>query len=249
MFDFLSYKKHGHEKPLGAKFPDERPYLQKYRLTAATMPSTETPVVLGIPWYSTFDSPERDLLTGRWWIGRKKNIGFMRGGHAICLKPYNLNDKTRWWKFYDQGNEGSCVGFALSRAMSMMNVETYDGFWLYQEAQFIDEWEETPPKEGTSVNAGCQILKTMGHKRVVIKDGHSIIQFPDFTRGITAYRWAESIDDIHKALKNPVADKLGALPFLNSWGLFYPHITWMPDEVAHRIIFEEYGEAMVLVDR
>jgi hypothetical protein len=44
------------------------------------------PVVLGINWYSNFDSPVwGDLGAGgnRWWIGRG-NLGNIRGGHAIC---------------------------------------------------------------------------------------------------------------------------------------------------------------------
>ncbi len=249
MFDFLYKKNVGKDKGLGAILPEEKPYADKYPLTVETIPSTETPVVIGIPWYSSFDSPQRDTLSLRWWVGRQKNIGWVRGGHCVCLKPYNLTDYFRWWKFYDQGNEGSCVGFGLSRAMSMMNVASYDGFWLYSEAQFVDEWEETPPEEGTSVDAGCKVLATQGHKKVVIKDGQWTTQYPDPANGINAYRWAQNMDDIFASLKNPVANKLGAVPFLNSWGLAYPHVTWMPGEVAERVIFDEYGEAAVITDK
>jgi hypothetical protein len=133
--------------------------------------------------------------------------------------------------------------------MTMMNVESYDARWLYRQAQLIDEWEETPPEEGTSVNAGAQILFNMGHKKVVVKDGKWITSPVDLLKGVSAYRWATNMDDIHKSLKNPVADKLGAVPFLNSWGLDWPHLTWIPDAVADRLIFAEYGEAMVLTDR
>jgi len=44
------------------------------------------PVVLGINWYSNFDSPVwGDFGAGgnRWWIGRGE-LGNVRGGHAIC---------------------------------------------------------------------------------------------------------------------------------------------------------------------
>lgn len=249
MFDFLYKKNVGKNKGLGLILRQDKPYAIKYPLTADTMPSTETPVVIGIPWYSNFDSPQRDTLSLRYWVGRSKNLGYMRGGHCVCLKPYSLTDYFRWWKFYDQGNEGACVGFGLSRAMSLMNVQSYDGMWLYHEAQLVDEYDETPPEEGTSVDAGCKVLFSQGHKKVVIKNGEWTTQYPDLENGINAYRWAQSIDDIHTALKNPVADKLGALPFLNSWGLAYPHVTWIPDEVADRIIFNEYGEAAVLTDR
>ena len=249
MFEFLYKSNLSDDKGLGAKLSDNKPYVEKYPLTAETIPSTETPVVLGIPWYTSFDEPKLDVLSRRYWIGRKNDLGWVRGGHSVCLKPYYLNDKFRWWRFYDQGNEGACVGFALSRAMSMMNIAMYDGFWLYSEAQFVDEYDETPPEEGTSVDAGCQVLMTQGHKRVVYKNGVNITQYPDPVHGIKSYRRATNMDDIHASLKNPVADKLGAIPILNSWGLAYPHVVWMPDEVADRVIFNEYGEAVVLTDK
>lgn len=247
MFKFLYRSSPGSGNSLGARLPLEKPYAKKYPLTRATTPSTETPVVLGIPWYDAFDSPKLDLLSGRYWIGRGK-LGYIRGGHAVCLKPYNLTDEWRWWKFYNQGNEGACVGFSLSRAMSLMNRVVYDGFWLYHSAQPIDEWPETPPEEGTSVDAGCQILLNKGHRRVVIKNGVRTVLPLDENAGISAYRWAENVDDIHSALKNPVADKLGALPILNSWGLDYPHVVWLPDEVMDMMMEAQGGEAVVVTD-
>lgn len=249
MFKFLYNKNPGSGKPLGARLPEEKPYARKYPLTAETIPSTETPVVLGIPWYTNFDSPERDPLSLRYWIGRSKDIGSIRGGHAVCLKPYSLSDEFRWWKFYNQGSEGACVGFSLSRAVSLMNRVVYDGFWLYREGQLVDPWAETPPEEGTSVDAGCQILFNVGHRRVIVRNGVRTTAPVDLNVGINAYRWATSIQDIHAALKNPVADKLGALPILNSWGLDYPHVVWLPDETADRVIFQEQGEAVVVTDR
>lgn len=249
MFNYIYKNNPGEGKPLGARLSEDKPYAEKYPLTAETIPSLETPVVIGIPWYTDFDSPQRDTLSLRYWIGRKKDLGWVRGGHAVCLKPYNLNDKFRWWRYYNQGQEGACVGFSLTRAITMMNVETYDARWLYREAQLIDEYEETPPQEGTSIDAGCQILFNVGHKRTQLVSGQWVISPPDLLKGISAYRWATNVEDIHKSLKNPVADKLGAIPILNSWGLDYPHLVWMPDETANRVIFQEYGEAAVLTDR
>jgi hypothetical protein len=50
-------------------------------------------------------------------------------------------------------------------------------------------------------------------------------------------------------LKNPLADRLEALPILNSWGRDFPRKVWLPDDTAERIIFKEDGEAVVLTDR
>jgi hypothetical protein len=56
------------------------------------------------------------------------------------------------------------------------------------------------------------------------------------------------VDEVHAALKNPTADKLGAVPLLNSWGSFYPHQVWVPDAVIQRLLDED-GECGVPTDR
>jgi hypothetical protein len=236
-----------HKGALGARIPEDKPYLEKYPLTAATLPSTATPGVLGIPWYSNFDVPKKDNL--RWWIGRGTNLGYVRGGHAICVQPGDASalDLWLWWRFYNQGSEGACVGFSLSRALSLMNRSRYDARSLYLEAQKIDEYPETPPEEGTSVNAGCKILKTKGAKRYDSTTGKFLPW--NINSGISAYRWATSVEDIHAFLKHPTADKLGAVPLLNSWGTAYPRKVWLPDETLDRIVFQEGGECAVLTDR
>ena len=234
--------------PLGARIPEDKPYVDKYPLTATTLPNVAQPGVLGIPWYSKFDVPVKKNL--RWWIGLdSKNLGYIRGGHAICMQPGDASalDMWLWWKFYDQGSEGACVGFSLSRALSLINRSRYDGFWLYHEAQKIDEWDDTPPAEGTSVDAGCQILLNRGHRRYDSKTGRFLPE--NIKSGIGSYRWATSVDDIHAFLKHPTADKLGAVPLLNSWGTNYQRKVWMPDETLDRVVFKEGGECAVLIDR
>lgn len=235
---------------LGWYAPQDRGYLDKYKLTAETAPSEAQPVILGIPWYEGFDRPYQWNYTGaimpwsRWWIS-PKNLGSIRGGHAICALPGTAKDQWNWWKFYNQGKDGACVGFSLSRAVSLMNRKKFDASWLYREAQKIDEWESTPPAEGTSLNAGCEILLKRGHK-IVNEEG---IKPEDIGQGIASFRWLKSVDEIHQVLKNPDADRLGCIPLLNSWGTDYPRKVWFPDEVIDRIVFQEWGEAVVLSDR
>ena len=59
----------------------------------------------------------------------------------------------------------NCVGFGVSRLASQLNRKTYDGFWLYHEAQKVDEWPGED-YEGTSVRAGLDILRVRGHRVV-----------------------------------------------------------------------------------
>lgn len=122
-----------------------------------------------------------------------------------------------WWKQHDQGVEGSCVGFGSSAMMSVTNhyqrlkttgqniTYRYASRWLYQEAQPIDEWDDTPPAEGTSVNASCKILHTRGHRRIQSgKTGPELL-----THGISAYRWAVDHNEIRAAIYGGLAVSIG----------------------------------------
>lgn len=223
---------------LDRKTPTDWEHVEKYPLTAlSTEEIKPTPVIFGVNWYSAFDNPDQDE-EGRFWI-KDGNLGSIRGGHCLCAKSIQP-DRLSWYRFYDQGNEGACVGFGISRAQTMRNRVMYDAFWLYHEAQKIDEWPGTD-YDGTSVNAGLKVAKSEGLRRArsgMIAEGE----------GINAYRWATSVDDVHAALQLPIADKMGAIPWVNSWGTYYPHIVWVDDDVIARLLYED-GEAAVTTDR
>ncbi len=222
--------------PLGRRTPGDFQHVEKYPLEAT--PEKPTPVVLGINWYSGFDDPKQDDK-GRYWLP-SGHLGYVRGGHCICVKA-KQPDAGAWWEFYNQGSEGACVGFGCSRAMSLLNRVEYDAPWLYHEAQLIDEWDDTPPEEGTSVRAGLEVLRTQGARRA--KSG--VVAAGD---GIAAYRWATSVDQVHAAIQLPVADQLEAVPLLNSWGDDYPHLVWLPDATLDRLLSEQ-GEAGLITDK
>jgi hypothetical protein len=225
---------------LGRRAPSDWRHVERFPLTAASLPDRPSPVVLGINWYEAFEQPEQ-RSDGRWWI-RETNLGGVLGGHAICVKPGLLTDPLGWWDFYNQIG-GSCVGYSESRAMSLLNRTRYWGLWLYEEAQKIDEWPGED-YEGTSVRAGFEILRTVGHQRLI----GGYIQAPRLQDGIAAYRWASSVDDVHQTIRMPLADSLGAVPLLNSWGKSYPRVVWLPDSVLDRLL-GEYGEAGLVTDR
>jgi hypothetical protein len=71
---------------------------------------------------------------------------------------------------------------------------------------------------------------------------------PEASQGISAFRWAQSIDEVHGVLTNERADELGAVPILNSWGDGYPERVWMPDDVLDRLMKED-GEVAIPTDR
>jgi len=216
--------------------PPDWEHFRKYPLTLEIAETLEpTPVVFGIDWYEAFDKPER---YGRsWWIGRDlSKLGAVRGGHAICAKPYDVNDSWYWYQRYDQGNEGACVGFSSSRAMSLTHRVLLDAPWLYHEAQKVDEW----PGEsysGTSVRAGFDVLKTQGHRRINGKTYE-----PSLSLGVKEFRWALDAQDVLKALGS---DKQ-YVTLLNSWGNAYPKAVRMPAECVQYLLSHE-GEACVPV--
>lgn len=122
-----------------------------------------------------------------------------------------------WWRKHDQGDEGACVGFGCSAMTSITNrwqryqttgqylTYRYASRWLYQEAQLVDEWADTPPSEGTSVRAGAEILNTRGHRRVQ----NSVIGAENLQHGISAYRWAVHHDEIRAAIYAGLAVAIG----------------------------------------
>jgi hypothetical protein len=231
-------------KPLGRLTPTNWSHVEKYPLRTLATPPKGVPVAIGVNWYVEFDNPVKDDA-GRYWVAKDGNLTTIRGGHCVCLKPSTIPDPLAWMNFYNQGQEGACVGFGESRMMSLLNRKRYNARWLWQRARLTDEWPDnddlSDPNQGTSVNAGLAILMNEGHERYNA-------DAPNLADGISAFRWATTVDEILVTLDSPIAYKLEAVPFLNSWGADYPHITWMPATVLQRLLSED-GEAGIVTDR
>jgi hypothetical protein len=229
---------------LGRREPTDWKHVERYPLTADTTPAKPVPVTLGINWYTNFDSPQRDA-TGRYWIGRG-SLGSIRGGHCVCVPFDPAKDPATWWSFYNQGQEGACVGFGSSRMMSLLNRFRYDARWLWNEAKKVDGFPDTNPGDnnGTTVRAAMDVLRTEGHVKQV--SGRDLAV--SLAQGISANRWATSAQDVLSVLQNPTYAQLGAVPILNSWGKDYPHVVWMPLATLDRVI-RESGEATMVTDR
>ncbi|MDQ3541612.1 MAG: hypothetical protein M3440_13095 [Chloroflexota bacterium] len=113
--------------------------------------------------------------------------------------PYHYRPK------YDQGSEGACVGFASSWMMSILNRRFYDAPFLYHEAQKIDEWEGTD-YSGTSVRAGMEVLRSVGHKFL---HDHPHEHAPLIEDGIHEYRWATTVAEVRTCIAAGVPLTLG----------------------------------------
>jgi hypothetical protein len=121
--------------------------------------------------------------------------------HVERILPLPYQYRAR----YDQGSEGACVGFACSMMMSILNRTFYDARWLYQQAQQIDDWVETPPEEGTSVRAALDVLRDTGHRRVYA----GVSRVPAIRHGVEENRWAHSVDELRTCIANGVPFVLG----------------------------------------
>lgn len=228
--------------PLGRRVPTDFVHVDRYplRALAAEARPVAVPMAIGVNWYAEFDQPVKGR-DGRWRVAQDGRLSTVRGGHCVCLPPAGAHDPRSWQKFYNQGQEGACVGFGLSRMMSLLNRRRYDGRWLYRSAQLRDEWPDTPPAEGTSVRAGLDVLREVGHKVV---RGVRIWQ-PVLQEGIAANRWATDTADVLTTLGRDDEDEI---PWLNSWGMDYPHMVYVPVSVIDRLRRED-GEFGVVVDR
>jgi hypothetical protein len=224
---------------LGRRPPTDFTHVERYPLTAAPTLLKPTPVVIGVNWYAAFDDPQQDS-SGRYWIARGYrpggSLGRIRGGHCVCLKPKGVNDSVRRQVFYDQGVQGSCVGFGISRMMTILNGgKLYLARWLWDKAKAQDEWAETNPgdDEGTSVRAGLDVLRR--RDQLAGSPGE----------GIAVNRWATSTQDALNALGYGAFDYVDVL---NSWGRSWPLMVRMPATVLDRLRQED-GEIGIVTDR
>lgn len=236
------------EGPLGRREPTDWRHVERYPLRALAAPDQpkRTPVEVGFTWWPEYDDPTKGR-DGRWRVkptaGRRP-----RGGHAFCFRPRGVEHPVSWWTFYDQSAPGAavdpsgCVGFSLSQYQSLNNRHRYSGGWLYLETKRNDEWSGED-YEGTSVRAGFERLRTVGHRRI-----YGGRERPEaLSEGIDTYRWLASGDETATVLGYPGADEI---PFTNTWGRDgYPHIVWMPVSEFDRHLNEWGGEAGVATDR
>lgn len=236
---------------LGRLIPPDWQHVEKYPLTAATAPSKPSVMVIGVSWYPEFDRPYQDGTV--WRVNAPSPQSRPRGGHCVALKPRGATDPTTWWDYYDQGDEGRCVQFGISRACSHLNRKQYEiregqkddaGRWLYFEGQRHDVWPggaypgASPYYEGTSVRSGLEVVIERG----IIPKGKTTPLVPE---GVSAFRWARNVDDALAVLGYSDKDYVDVL---NSWGRNYPHLVRLPAEALARLLKED-GEIAVLTDR
>lgn len=124
-----------------------------------------------------------------------------------------------WHWIWDQGSQGACVGFGTSMMLTIINeaqarlrgltpsTRRYQPWWLWDRAKEIDEWDDSNPGDdsGTSVNAATTILRTRGHRLYY----YGTLRPESLKQGISANRWARSIDEMRTAIANGMSISIG----------------------------------------
>jgi hypothetical protein len=228
--------------PLGRNIPRNFDHVEKYPLTLDLIQKLENvPVPLGINWYSGFDFPNQDS-DGR-YILPEKRLGSIRGGHNICAVHKDAVLNAGEWVFYNQRNEGACVGFAHARAMSLLTGnKEFDAFWLYDDARRAEG--AYPDQEGSTNDGGCKALKLWGAHYEEGKRTCTRTPWDEWehkkAKALYGYHWAVDWEGVLAAL----GYQEGPVPLVNSWGKVYPEIVWLPDKTGERLM-RESGEASV----
>lgn len=234
---------------LGRVEPPDWNHVDKYPLLALPPRARPVlaPVVIGVNWYVEFDRPQKDSQ-GYWWVARDGKLTTVRGGHCVCLRPASVSDPASWWSWYNQGEEGICVGEGVSRGASLVNRVRYQPRWLYDRCK---ERDGDPTGEGTYVRTGLEVLRDLGHVKAKPREAENLTpraldgRTPDPAAGITAFRWATDVQDVLRVLGFAGRDYV---ELINSWGRDYPHVVRMPAAVLDTLRREE-GELGIPTDR
>jgi hypothetical protein len=197
--------------------------------------------------------------------------------------PETLPDRKFWghraWTG-DQNGTSQCVGYGWTHNLASEPINTpldvpcaVVSEQLYDAAQLIDEWSDTPPADGTSVRAGARALRAMG-KISAWHNAFDVASVRDAILGlgpvVLGINWYDSFDDPHE---NPDGSFTLRLPstakirgghcvcaigeqtvydyslILNSWGPSYAKdgVVRMPNRILARLL-REGGEAVIATE-
>jgi len=124
---------------------------------------------------------------------------------TVPVVERSLDVPVQYVPWYDQGAVGACTGFSASWMMSILNRRKYLAMKLYERAQQIDEWDDTPPAEGSSVHAAMQVLLTEGHWRYF----RGLEKLLGINEGIADVRWATTVDELRTIIAKGTPFVLG----------------------------------------
>lgn len=128
-----------------------------------------------------------------------------------------------WHAQHDQGSEGACVGFGTTMMLTMLNLHQcrmqgakdvyirYNPWWLWDRAKETDTFPDTNPGDsnGTTVRAACEVLQIQGHVVWENEADPKSFAVAEALSGISAYRWAQNIDEVRQCIRDNVPVAIG----------------------------------------
>lgn len=234
-------------RALGGNLPPDRDHISAYPLRTIDRSKVGVglPVVLGIPWYTGFDTPVAGSSDDCYYLPTR-SLGKIRGYHCICAEPNNpaMRDEAAWWPFYNQGETPACEGFGHARRASLMTRNVYNAPHLYNDARRMEG--TFPDGEGSTNRAACEALKRWGvHVAGPLQEVSSLEPLEPETLSISAFRWATTADQVLAVLGYATGS---TIPLLQSWGTGYPQRVQLAPETLETLLQQE-GEADVETNR
>lgn len=183
-------------------------------------------------------------------LGRLVQFDERSRAYSIPLVPGRKHRSYTWRcnEWFDQGEQGACVAYALGHELAGRPAETRNihDQWLvenvYWEAQKIDPWEggsypnANPFYEGTSILAGVKVL----HKKRFFREYRWAFSFNDLINGlgyngpaVLGLNWYQGMNEVdadgfirptgfieggHAILARAVNVRKQVVTLRNSWG-------------------------------
>lgn len=247
-------------KPLGARLPEEKPYVEKYPIRAMGIEDVgNVETTLRLPyWHWTHDQGKEGACVGfassmmlAILNSRQARIDrtppFVRRYNNVWL--WNEAKKIDEWEDTNPGdNEGTSVDAAMSilrdhghqriRRGVVNPTDIEEGIKENRWATTIDQMRATIAKK-LPITIGINWYKGFDAENLVKKGREYYISKKEPDLGY--------IRGGHSVCVYGVSDRREAFKIKNSWGRDYP-LVWMPYSVMERLLKED-GEATIVTDR
>ena len=253
-------------KPLGRRAPTDWRHYEKFPLTAATTPTTPTPVAIGVNWYEDFDKPVQK--GSRYWIGlNPKQLG-KRPRRALRLPRARRPARRQRRDRPPAAGQPELVGLLrpgprgrVRRLRLLAHDEPAQPQALRRPlAVGLGQVDRRVGRDQPRRRRGHERARRVRHpararpRAVEGRPSRGAATSSATRRSPRPARASPSTGGPRPSTRSTTSSRArpttraGAVRILNSWGRGYPHRVWMPDETLQRLIDED-GEVALVTDR
>lgn len=194
--------------------PKDWSHVEKHPLTASIIETVKpAPVVVGVNWYSAFDSPRKEK-DGRFWVGKNSDrLGYVRGGHCICMPSNGKLDTWKNYIYYNQRAEGACFKPDVLISMADGSLKPIQELRLFEKVLTAEGNEGAITHLfGRCYDSDIHKIKLWGHNVFECTSEHPVLT----KRGYIPANQIVVGDEVCLVSKMPFENnELLVLPFLN----------------------------------